>query len=173
MQTYLEIKLPVRTHAKWMTELRKALWDVPVRWQNGFYHITLAFLNDVPSSADVLSIIDRHLLGMEFPSLTFDRLDTFSTSQSGLHIVYLTVSDIPERFARWVEDLRRDLADAGCVMESDFRLHVTLGRVAASLIGLDELKAKIGGVSVPPFRLPIRCLDYREFRGESVRIWNI
>ena len=46
MKTYLEIKVPISYNAPWFSELRKALKDMPVHWQNGYYHITMAFLDE-------------------------------------------------------------------------------------------------------------------------------
>ena len=149
MQTYLEVKLPISKKAKWMTDLKEQLKQVPVRWQDGFYHITLAFLNDSPNDLDVPSIIGKHMEKMDSQELTFDKLDAFTTTSANLHIINLTVTDIPDSFKNWVDGIRTDLVANGCLMQSGFRLHVTLGRVDASAIDIDHLRAIIEKVHKP------------------------
>ena len=48
MKNYLEFKIPVQRNAQWYKDLYEAMQEVriPVRWQNGFYHITVAFVHD-------------------------------------------------------------------------------------------------------------------------------
>ena len=48
MKNYIELKIPVQRNAQWYRELCDAMQEehIPVRWQNGFYHITVAFVHD-------------------------------------------------------------------------------------------------------------------------------
>ena len=48
MKNYLELNIPFQRNAQWYRELSDAMQDerIPVRWQNGFYHITVAFIHD-------------------------------------------------------------------------------------------------------------------------------
>ena len=46
MKTYLEIKVPLRYDAIWFEELRRAFQQIEVKWQTGFFHITMAFIDD-------------------------------------------------------------------------------------------------------------------------------
>ena len=173
MQTYLEVQLPISKNARWISDLKNQLKGVPVRWQNGFYHITLAFLDDSPNKLDVSSVIDRHMKTAAIYNLCFDKLDAFTTNSSKMHIINLTATDIPEPFMNWVNGIRTDLEANGCLMQSGFRLHVTLGRVDSSAIKIDRLQGIIENFKMPSFVLPLRSFDYREFRGESIKRWEI
>ena len=173
MQTYLEVKLPLSQKSWWMTDLKNQLKQVPVRWQNGFYHITLAFLNNSPTNIDVSSIISEHMDKAIIHDLSFDKLDVFTTTSAGMHIINLTVTDIPDSFREWVDGIRIDLVANGCVMQSGFRLHVTLGRVSASAIDLQSLQDLIENVKMPTFNLPLLSFDYREFKGRTIKQWNL
>ena len=95
MKTYLEIKVPISFDAPWFCELRKALNDFPVYWQNGYYHITMAFLDETKNIPMVDAIMHKYLDNAKAVSITFDKLDVFST-WSGLFIVHLTATRIPE-----------------------------------------------------------------------------
>ena len=88
MKTYLEIKVPISYDALWFAELRKALKDIPVHWQNGYYHITMAFLDETRNLAEVEAIMHKYLDNANAVSITFDKLDVFST-WSDMFIVHL------------------------------------------------------------------------------------
>jgi len=169
-QTYIEIEVPLRQSAEWMGELKQVMQEayVPVRWQNGYYHITLAFLDRVPSREEVISIINRHLESFEVPELTFDKLDAFGKSSGG-GVLFLTSTAVPENYMRMVDALRQDLEAAGCVIESDFKLHVTLGRVDRDArVDAERLRELAGSVDVPSFSLRLKTVNYREFRGRTL-----
>ncbi len=164
MKTYLELHVPLPPDAPWLQELRQVLRTIPVKWQQGFYHITMAFIDDTPMEIDLCPIFLKHLQDFPAPMMTFDRLDFF-TANSGGQVIYLTASAIPQSFLELTEAIRRDLKDAGCVMQSDFRLHVTLGRVRER----DErLKELIETVQVPPFTLKLTDIDYRMYKGKTL-----
>lgn len=171
MQSYLEVKIPVRPDAKWLTDLKQTFSSTPVRWQNGCYHITLSFLNETADIQDVISVIDRHIKNGVVSELSFDKLDVFTAKSAGMHIVNLTVSDIPDSFRRWVDGIRAELAEIGCVIESDFRLHVTLGRADSSSCRLENLQTLIQKIDMPSFKLPLSLYVYREFRGKTIKTW--
>lgn len=90
MKTYLEIQVPISPDAPWFQELRRSLANIPVRWQSGFYHITMAFLDDTPHGIDLCPIFRKHLRTAMAPVMTFDRLDYFTATYGG-YIIYLTV----------------------------------------------------------------------------------
>ena len=58
MKTYLEIQVPLDYDHPWLAELRAACSHIPVRWQNGFFHITMAFIDDTPKDIDIQNIIN-------------------------------------------------------------------------------------------------------------------
>ena len=173
MQTYLEVKIPIRSTARWLVDLKSTLADIPIRWQNGYYHITLSFLNETAEITDVLSVINDHMRTGLIQELAFDKLDVFTANSASMHIVNLTVSEPPETFKLWVDDLRKCLVNIGCIIESDFRLHVTLGRVGTSICSLEQLQTKIRNVEMPTFSLPLTSYEYRVFRGETIKVWNL
>ena len=153
-----------------MGELKQVMQEayVPVKWQNGYYHITLAFLERVPSREEVISIINRHLESFEVPELTFDKLDAFGKSSGG-GVLFLTSTAVPENFMRMVDALRQDLEAAGCIIEADFKLHVTLGRVDRDArVDAERLRELVGSVDVPSFSLRLKIVNYREFRGRTL-----
>ena len=173
METYLEVKLSIRKSARWFSDLRCQLKGVPVGWQEGAYHITLAFLNDSPQNLDVSSIIDGHMKNVPVNNLCFDKLDVFTTNSGIEHIVNLTATDIPEPFMNWVNGIRSDLTANGCLMQSGFRLHATLGRVKSSAIKVERLQEMIAKVKIPPFVLPLKSYDYRIRKGRIIKEWEL
>lgn len=162
MNTYLAFKVPVCKNAKWYNWLLDELESVYVRWQHGHYHITLAYLDETPEGVDIGSVISTKVVGMAAPSLTFDKLDAFTGGSGKEHIVYLTVSNVPESFSSWVEEIRKDIVAAGGVIKSGFKLHVTLGRVDVDKISLEELQDRINNVHIPSFPLRLSELEYME-----------
>ncbi len=147
MKTYLEIQVPLSYNASWFQELRLACQNIDVRWQMAYYHITMVFVDETPEDVDLRPLLEKHLKTFPAPTLTFDKLDVF-TAMSGMHIVYLTVTDIPQSFLSLIENIRSEMKDAGCIIDSPFRLHVTLGRVKASVIQLSSVQEMTKKVSL-------------------------
>ena len=158
MKSYLEVQVPIQKNASWFNELRMALSGIPVRWQDGFYHITMAFLNETPANVDLRPLLEKHLDRAFAPTLIFDKLDVFTTA-SGMFILYLTTTHVPESFREQVDAIRDDMKTVGCRIQSDFMLHVTLGRVRKDIVDLTSLKQLIDGVIVPPFTLSLTDLQ--------------
>ena len=167
MKTYLEIKVPISFDAPWFCELRESLKDISVRWQKGYYHITMAFLDDTQNLPDVETIMHKYLDHANAVTITFDKLDVF-TASNGMLIVYLTTSYIPETFQSLVDDIRDDIDRTGSNIQSDFRLHVTLGRISEPSVDIDDIGFLIDEIDLPPFTLSLHEVEYREFRGRSI-----
>jgi len=167
MKTYLEIQVPLKFNASWFQDLRLACRNIDVRWQMAYHHITMAFVDETPDGVDLRSLLEKHLKTFPAPTLTFDKLDVF-TAMSGMHIIYLTATDIPQSFLSLIENIRSDMNAAGCVMDSLFRLHVTLGRVKDPHIQLSAIQELTESVSLPAFSLSLEDVDYRVFRGETI-----
>lgn len=172
MKTYVELKVPIINSARWLAELKRELHDLPVRWQNGFYHITVAFITEVPESVDVGKILAERLQNVEAPLVTFDKLDAFTTSDSGMHMIYLTASNPSCGLTSLIDSIRCDLVAHGCSIEP-FILHVTLGRLIASEMELAELRKRVSKVSVPSFSPMLKEVQYREFRGKTLAKFDI
>ena len=167
MKTYLEIKVPISFDAPWFCELRKTLKDFPVYWQNGYYHITMVFLDETKNLPIVDSVMHKYLDNANTVSITFDKLDVFST-WSGLFIVHLTATHIPEAFQSLVNEIRNELTLTGSKIQSDFRLHVTLGRLSEPKTDIDDIGFLIDEIDFPPLSLTLNEVEYREFRGKSI-----
>ena len=105
MKSYLEIKVPISFDDYWFRELRGLLDDVNIRWQQGYYHITMAFLDYAPDNANMIPGLNAILDDAAAPVITFDKLDAFS---SGYHrqVIHLTTTDAPADFLETVKDIR-------------------------------------------------------------------
>jgi 2'-5' RNA ligase len=167
MKTYFEIHVPLKYDASWFVELRNVLHGILVKWQTGYFHITMAFLNETPENIDLRPILEKHLARFHAPSLTFDRLDVFTT-YSGMFIVHLGSTNIPDDFLVLTEAIRSDMKAVGCQIDSEFRLHVTLGRINDDGSTLPNLQHLVSSVSLIPFTLILTDVDYRVFRGKVI-----
>ena len=167
MKTYLEIQVPLRNDVAWFDELRSICKNIDVKWQMGYYHITMAFIDDTPVGVDFRPLLEKHLRSFAAPTLTFDKLDAFIAT-SGMHIIYLTATDIPQSFMSLVQAIRSDLKTAGCVMNSEFRLHVTLGRVKDPRVQLPMLQKLLDTISIPASSMTLTDVDYRVFRSGTI-----
>ena len=154
MKTYLELLVPIRNDAKWFKDLRTAFRGKNVKWQQGYYNITIAFCDETPVDVDLCPILEKHLCSSVSPELTFDYLNAFRT-RSGIHIVYLGVTNIPDSFNSLVDGIRKDLSNAGCKILSDFKLHITLGRVADKTIRLATVQKLIKSIPQPRLTLKL------------------
>jgi len=167
MKTYLEIQIPLEYETSWLEELRSKMKDFPIKWQKGFYHITLAFIESTPMGIELTPIIHKHFHTIPAPMISFDKIDVFTTP-SNTHIIYLTATDIPPSFLTLTEAIRKDLKKVGCCLESDFRFHVTLGRIKDPQINISHLKKQINLIMIPSFSLRLTDVDYRIHKGRII-----
>lgn len=168
MKTYLEIKVPISYNAPWFSELRKALKDMPVHWQNGYYHITMAFLDETRNIPEIKAIMHSYLDNANAVSITFNKLDVFTTN-SGMKIVHLTTDSIPDDFQKLVNNIRNDISgNTSTSILSDFRLHVTLGRISMPEADINDVGFLIDEIDFSPFTLILNEVEYRVFRGRSL-----
>lgn len=168
MKTYLEIKVPISYNAPWFSELRKALKDMPVHWQNGYYHITMAFLDETRNIPEIEAIMHSYLDNANAVSITFNKLDVFTTN-SGMKIVHLTTDSIPDDFQKLVNNIRNDISgNTSTSILSDFRLHVTLGRISMPEADINDVGFLIDEIDFSPFTLTLNEVEYRVLRGRSL-----
>lgn len=175
---YLELKVPVRRNTAWFDDLRKALKraGVHVMWRNDTYHITVAFMKDDLHVEELRAVFDDVLSKAEAPQLTLDRVGAFRTMSGEELIVFLTSSAPSERFMSLVESLRSEVEKVGTNMESNFRLHITLGRIKARLASLEQVEKVVKMIEVPPFKLTLQDAAYRYTKscgGKSIQKWKL
>ena len=153
---YIEVEVPVREDALWFQQLRAKMAEqgVNVKWQNGHFHITVAFITDHPQLANLFLPMTHSVAWKVGPFLTFNKVDAFTT-RSGQHIVYLTSTNPTPEFMDMVHRIREEFKAVGCEISSDFKLHVTLGRVEANQMGLDELQCLLAEVPISAFTLQL------------------
>ena len=177
-KTYLQFHVPLDRRAGWYRALKAALGGVRgTRWQDGHFHVTVAFINDEvdgTGAGKLAEVMDGELAGMAAPVLSFDTLEAFTTQGGGMHIVYLTASRVPDEWAAFVDRLQAKLIGLGYHL-GPFRLHVTLARVPAGSIGLEDLRRRIGRIDVPTFSLTLTNADYRFYREfkRAIREWTM
>lgn len=174
MKSYLEIKVPIENNAPWFEELRNRICQhgINVRWQNAYYHITVAFIYEEPKDESIRSLFFNCLKWRGAPSLTFDKLDAFTISHDR-HILFLISEHPSEEFSTMVREVRETLAGTSCNFDKDFRLHVTLGRVFDERVGIDQLKNLANSIVVPPFTMRLSEAQYREYRGGVIDKWTM
>lgn len=173
MQSYIEIKVPISWDEPWFQEMRDLLEDTDIRWQHGYYHITMAFLDDSPRGADLLTGLNLRLDQATAPTITFDKLDAFETRGGHSQVIHLTATTIPAEFLAMVNDIRRHLKGKGCTIQSDFRLHVTLGRVKDRRMTVSKLQDIISQVDLPTTTLTLTDVEFRIFRGKTLGLWTL
>lgn len=167
MKSYLEIKVPITFNALWFQELREVLKDMLVVWQKDYFHITIAFMDDTQHLPDVEAIMHKYLDNAHSVAITFDKLDVFATD-SDMLIVHLTASDIPTNFQTLVDDIRCDISCTKSNIQSEFRLHVTLGRITEPETNIDDVEFLIDKIDLTPFTLTLNEVEFRVFRGRSI-----
>ncbi len=174
MKSYLEIKVPISFDDYWFRELRGLLDGVDIRWQRGFYHITMAFLDYAPDNVNMIPGLNGIIEDAVAPAITFDKLDAFA---SGYHrqVIHLTTTDAPDDFLETVKDIRRYFLAKGCEIQSDFKLHVTLGRVQDPRMNVRKLQDIISQVDLPELTLDLTDVDYRIFKdyGKPLGHWKL
>ena len=175
MSNYLELKIPLRQSAKWFVNLRRAMAEakIPVRWQPGGFHLTVAFIsNDQPVKA--LSVaFDKQLSGRQAPLQTFDKVNAFIAKTSSEIIIHLSSTQLSPTLQTLVDLLRKEAVDAGADIENDFILHVTLGRIDANKATLEQVRRIAESIQVPPFTLLLQKAEYLYFRGKSIQHWTM
>lgn len=167
LKNYLAISVPLRQDAHWFSQLRGALSHVTVRWQKGHYHSTIAFMNEMPEA----SMLEEYFTRQTAPTLTFDKLDAFSTSSE--HILCITSSKPSEAFMSLVLTLRKQLIESKCLPPQDFLLHVTLARIPIRAISLHDLKALISPICIPSFTMTLTEVKHIIYKGDTIKSWEL
>lgn len=127
----------------------------------------MTFIDDTQHLSDVEAIMHKYLDNAHPVTLTFDTLDIFITN-TDMYIVHLSASNIPEEFQKLVDDIRCDICCTNSNIQSDFLLHVTLGRITDTEVWVEEVASLIDEINLPPFTLTLDEVEYRLFRGRSI-----
>ena len=177
MSNYLEIKTPIRDSAEWFTRLRKAMAaeHIHVEWQKVPFHITAVFINNDNPVPELTETFDRILDNQAALELTFDKVDVFKTRSGSEYIVNLTATQPSKEFSSFIDTLREEARKVGAEIDSDFILHITLGRIGIEESGnaLNQLKRITDAIHVPPFTLSLNEMKYRYYKGDSIRRWTL
>lgn len=174
MKNYLEFKIPVQRNVQWYKDLYEAMQEVriPVRWQNGFYHITVAFLHDDLHVKELREAFACILSGKKAPSITLDKLEVFQTQSGKELIINLAPSHPSDELLTLINELRSAAINSGSQISKDFFIHITLGRIDAEDADLDEIKDIISSISFSPFKVSIKEAEYRYFRADTIDHWK-
>lgn len=174
-RNYLELKVPVGKNATWLTRLREALAEegISVKWQDGWYHITVVFVNDDRHVPLLYSEFNKILNSRKAPSITLDKIGAFTTRGGLQHIVYLASTQPSEDVIKIIRDIRDSAKSIGANYDSDFRLHISLGRIDAHAYNLEKVKNIVEGIDIPPFTLELKEVEYRYFRNNSIGKWRM
>ena len=175
MSNYIKLMVPLRQDAYWFKRLREAMAakDILVNWQNGGYHITMAFFNSNEQVKALNDAFNKCINERLAPSLTLDKVDVFKAQHKPEYIVHLTSSQPSPRFVDFVDLLRHEASNLGAEIESEFKLHITLGKIDTSSTTLEEVKKAVDGIQVPPFTLRLTDAEYLYHKGHSIGSWKM
>lgn len=175
MSNYLELKIPLRQSAKWFVKLRKTMAEakIPVRWQPGGFHLTVAFISNDQPVKELSAAFNRQFSNREAPLQTFDKVDAFEAKTGDEFILHLTSTQLSPSLQTLVNSLRKGAVDTGADIESDFILHVTLGRIDAKKATLEQVRRIAENIQVPPFTLLLQKAEYLYYKGKSIQHWTM
>lgn len=179
MANYFELKVPLKRDPKWSEWDRKLrskfkVEKIPVRWQMRYYHMTLLFLYDDNRINELSHAFSQCMSVIKSFSLEVDKLGAFTTGDGATHIIYLTADLVPATILTLAQDVRR-LADALDTNydKRPFKPHVTLGRVSAEKVSLNQLKTYLSTIEVPSFNYLINETEHRYFKGDNIQTWKL
>jgi len=173
MQTYLEVDVGINRDFCWYKTLRETLKHYRVKWQYGFYHITIAFIDENPNRQNLIPIFEDVLRGTTAPIIAFDKINAFKAYRRKEYIISLTSTEVPDSLIALVESVRNSLKSVGCVLKSDFKLHVTLGRLDATAADLQDLNELINQVDLTPFRQALTDFNFRVKSRDHKLLYSI
>ena len=159
--------VPFACQADCFDRLRRQSDSLPVHWQHDYYHITMAFIDKTHDADTINSIICRNFTNVPPIKITFNKFDAFTT-HSGIHIIHLAASCIPNELRLLNEKIRKEICNTGSAIYSDFYLHVTLGRIVNQGIVLDDIRRLVNNVKFQPCTVSLYEVIYRYYRGPII-----
>ena len=179
MANFFEIKIPVKRDVEWSDwakEMRSTIKSagIPVRWQMFHYHMTLLFLDDDNCVEELNQEFEQCMSVFYSLPITIDKLGAFTTGDGTSHIIYLTSSQVPSQILTLADDARM-LADSlnANYDKRPFKPHVTLGRVSAEKVSLDQLQNVLQSIKQPAFNCILNEAEHRYFRGDKIKTWKL
>jgi len=153
MEYYLELQTSIQWKNEWFHCLRNELKSLPVRWQDSriaSYHLTAAFMDDMRDIDAACNMIDS----FNMPgSAAIDKIEVFTAFNGNEHIICLSACQPFDQLVSSIHSIRDKLACSGASIFSPFRFHITIGKINASAVTLDELKKCVDKVHIPPFEV--------------------
>ena len=129
-------------------------------------------MNDDAHKDQLKTIFGNIIRQHPAPQLTFNKLDAFTSKNSGQHIVNLTSTCASKEFTALINQLRTAAIEVGASPE-DYRLHVTLGRVEGDAASLDTILDILSTIQLKPFTLKLNNIEYKYFRGGTIAHWQM
>lgn len=166
-RSYIEIMVPSVHKTDCLDRLKHQLGALPVHWQHDCHHITMAFIDETHNADAIKSIICKNFANVPPIKITFDKFNAF-TAHSGIHIIHLAASNVPDELLLLNQKIRKEIIDTGSAIYSDFYLHVTLGRVMDKEIMLDDVCRLIDNVESPSYTVSLNEVIFRYFRGPII-----
>lgn len=106
--------------------------------------------------------------------ITIDKLDAFTTGDGASHIIYLTSSQVPSQIFTLAEDARTLANSMNANYDKrPFKPHVTLGRVPADKVSLEQLQSVLHRIEQPVFGCILNEAEHRYFRGDKIKTWKL
>ena len=189
METYIALKIPVCVKAQWYEGLKGKVDGMLTRKPERHIHLTLAFINSTTDVDGISEKIGKIASKYEPFDITFNTVEAFTVSSGTEHIVYLGATHMPEPLTKMVGEIRSAVKETGSQMNSEFKFHVTLFRLDAKKISLENLLEEIkpyrkpteenpqnmsAGSKMPSFNLTVNNLYYRYFsRGGEIKSWQL
>ena len=174
MQNYLEIKIPFRYEAEWFEALRDEaeINRIPVRWQHGYYHITVVFAYDDEKKEELIAAFSRILAAHPVFTMTLDKVDAFAAFK---HVIYLTASHPSPELTSLIDDLRAEAIRLKANIRPDFRLHITLGKVDSAAATIEQVRSMTRSFDMPAFNVRISELEYQylDHSKPSIAKWHL
>lgn len=170
-QTYFELLVPINYQAQWFANLQEAFREVKVIWgRNG--HITVAFVNSNPKRKNLCHVVQPIIEKTQAFHITFDKVDAFMNLDQTETIICLTATNIPQEFTTFQQTMHQSITEAGCNV-TDFKFHVTLGRVKTAVMDFETVRQKVNAVAIPPFTLKLSHLRFRVRRERCIANWKL
>ena len=122
---------------------------------------------------ELLDAFERILSKQTPLSLTLDKVDAFVTQSNEEIIVNITSKSPSKEFVALMDKLRTEAKNVVGDIESEFRLHITLGRIDSSKASIEQVRRITDSITVPSFDLSLKEAEFRFYRGSTIRKWGL